>query len=61
MTKQVCDGGCGRESPDERGLHAANGWYDVRAKMKTNDYPALEGEFCEECVRKYFPIVLSKP
>lgn len=42
-----CDGGCGRVSPDERGLHIANKWCEVTIKSS-----ACFGKYhvCPACV-----------
>ena len=60
MAKQtLCDGGCGKVSPDARGLHIANKWYGVRVeqfrRMITTSAMQVvsDGQYCEDC---YEPI-----
>ena len=44
----VCDGGCGRQSPDPKTrLHVANNW--LRARVGSRHHEASEYQFCDAC------------
>lgn len=49
-----CDGGCGKESPNDRGLHIANSWTDVRIQKREGlrKGPVRELALCEDCATR---------
>lgn len=57
MNIQVCDGGCGKTSPDEKMLHVANHWFIVRVSRVIGTSEVKERLLCPECFAKAAPIL----
>lgn len=55
MTLYKCDG-CGLISPDEKGLHISNSWFEVEIKDRKVGYSNKYYLICRECMEAGKPV-----